>query len=151
MDFANIERLLGVQPSNINPETGVRYGVVALHSLEDWVWEEFWQNGTNETWEYAKREWLAENPNHDEDSEEFQEWNESWECDEQEYSLECDGMKLELSYLGGAPLVFVLQSPYISRARECSPCVPNAGDLDSKDADGVECYDLPADWYRTDS
>ena len=34
---------------NTNPETGFRYGVVALHSLQDWVFDEFFYNGTNLT------------------------------------------------------------------------------------------------------
>lgn len=28
----------------------------------------------------------------------------------------------------------------------CSPCVPNAGSLDSVNPNGYECYDVPADW-----
>lgn len=27
--------------ANIHPETGIRYGVVSLDSLQDWVFEEF--------------------------------------------------------------------------------------------------------------
>lgn len=57
-----------------------------------------------------------------------------------------DGVKYEISWLGGAPLLFVLKSPVISKAKLCSPCVPNAGDLDSLDEDGYECYGIPEYW-----
>ena len=36
----------------------------------------------------------------------------------------------QVSTLGGAPLLWVLQSPYVTPCCHCSPCVPNAGNLD---------------------
>lgn len=59
-----------------------------------------------------------------------------------------EGVEIEyaISHLGGAPLLWVFKSPIISKARLCSPCVPNAGDLDSLDDDGYECYGIPDDW-----
>jgi len=57
-----------------------------------------------------------------------------------------EGVKYEISWLGGAPLLFVLESPVISKAKLCSPCAPNAGDLDSLDEDGYECYGIPEYW-----
>jgi len=62
----------------------------------------------------------------------------------------CEGVRYEISWLGGAPLLWVLESPIISKARLCSPCCPNAGDLNSLDDDGYECYGIPADWYAKD-
>lgn len=62
----------------------------------------------------------------------------------------CEGVRYEISHLGGAPILWVLESPIISKARLCSPCCPNAGDLDSLDDDGYECYGIPADWYAKD-
>jgi len=59
----------------------------------------------------------------------------------------CEGVRYEISWLGGAPLLWVFESPVISKARLCSPCCPNAGDLNSLDDDGYECYGIPADWY----
>lgn len=57
-----------------------------------------------------------------------------------------EGVDYAISWLGGAPLLWVFESPIISKARLCSPCVPNAGDLDSLDEDGYECYGIPDDW-----
>ena len=100
---------------NTNPETGIPYGVVNLHSLADWVFDEFFHSGTNETAEQALTEWKAENPEAD-DADEQAFWD-SYECDEESYSLETQTtetgrpLKLGLSYLGGAPLVWVFESP----------------------------------------
>jgi hypothetical protein len=58
----------------------------------------------------------------------------------------CEGVRYEISHLGGAPLLWVLESPVISKARLCSPCCPNAADLDSLDDDGYECYGIPGYW-----
>lgn len=48
-----------------------------------------------------------------------------------------DDVDYLLDWLGGAPIVFVLNSPWYTRCSPCSPCLPNAGDLDSR-------YDLGA-------
>jgi hypothetical protein len=36
----------------------------------------------------------------------------------------------QVSSLGGAPLIWVLNSPYVTPCRQCSPCIRNAGNLD---------------------
>ena len=129
---------------NMNSETGIRYGVVALDSLEDWVWDEFFHQGTNETQEAVAKEYNVENMPEDEQ----QAFWDNYYADEEEYSLETDGMSLGLSYLGGAPLVYVFQSPHMTQARECSPCIPGAGNLDSQEVGSFDCYTLPQDWFR---
>lgn len=68
------------------------------------------------------------------------------QIDEPNIAGECEGVKYEITHLGGAGLVFVLHSPIISKARLGSPCVPNACDLSSLDDDGYECYGIPDDW-----
>ena len=138
--------------ANINPDTGIRYGVASLNSLAEWVWDEFFTNGTNLTAQQAeadfKRDFALENDREPSDDEEQEFWD-GYEADEECYELEADGMRLELSYLGGAAIVFVLESPHIGQARECSPCVPNAGDLDNRERGGFDCYSLPAEWFRS--
>ena len=75
--------------------------------------------------------------------------DENYEYQEPQAEFEYEGINVVFSYLGGAPLVIVTESPYIAIANLCSPCLPNAGDLDSKNPDGEECYDVPAEWYRS--
>jgi hypothetical protein len=80
--------------------------------------------------------------------------NDSLEFDEEEYDYETDGAKLHLGWLGGAPLIWVLDSPFVTYAPVCSPCVPNAGDLDNLSTDGttggVLCYCCPPDCFDTE-
>lgn len=73
-----------------------------------------------------------------------QEWNDRYEENEDTYRLEEDGYILETSSLG----LYVIKSPYWTKARLCSPCAPNAGDLDIPDEDGVKTYCLGAGWFE---
>lgn len=132
---------------NYNSETGIAYGVVSLNNLEDWVFEEFFNYGENLSYTAALTDWKNENP--DATDEDEQEFAESWLGEEDEYGLTTNDMKLGMSYLGGAPLVWVFESPHTTQARKCSPCIPGAGDLDNQEEDGdVTCYTLPADWFH---
>lgn len=114
---------------NIDQETGIRYGVVLLHHLEDSIIDRLMidENMTNAP---------------DFNLEDGFEWP-----DEPEYEGEYGGVKYQIFYLGGAPHLMVLHSPHIVKARLCSPCIPNAGDLDSLDDSGCDTYGVPADWY----
>lgn len=126
--------------SNVNPETGIRYGVVSLNSLAEWVFDEFFQSGVNLSYQAALDEWISEG--NDPDSEDFE-----YESDEDTYELETsDGLKLGLSTLGGAYNVWVLESPHTVRCGLCSPCCPNAGNLDSYGE--FVAYTLPPEWFR---
>jgi len=59
-------------------------------------------------------------------------YREHRDCDgEDTYEYQDGTMCYLLDYLGGAPLIWVTRSEYITWAAPCSPCVPNAGDLDS--------------------
>lgn len=131
---------------NVNLETGIAYGTVYLNTLAEWVFDEFLYQGTNESYAAALSEWQAENPNADED-----EFSDYYEGEEENYTLEIEGMKLGLSWLGGAPLVWVFESPHTTHVRPCSPCVPGAGDLNSPDPDGMVCYTLPPEWFGTEN
>lgn len=67
-------------------------------------------------WKYYADEWL--HPDFEDTSDHTFVW------------VEEDRFSYQLSELGGAPLIWVLNSPYVTPCRECSPCVPNAGNLD---------------------
>jgi len=125
--------------SNVNPDSGIRYGIVSLNSLAEWVFDEFFQFGRNLSYESALLEWVAEDG--DEDADEFE-----YESDEDTYELETpDGLKLGLSTLGGAYNVWVFESPYIANHAICSPCCPNAGDINTPG--DFPCYTLPPEWF----
>lgn len=72
-----------------------------------------------------------------------------------------EGVKYRIDWLGGSPLLWVIEGPVGYCDRLCSPCVPNAGDLDSgitydthlpagcrPERDAFECYVVPRDWLR---
>ncbi len=135
---------------NTNPQTGIRYGMISQNSLADWVMDEILQTGTNLSYESAWEEYKIE---HEltEDSEDIdehqQEFSDGYYEDDATYSATIDGISVQTSSLG----LWVFHSPTRVKARLCSPCVPNCGDLDNIDANGHECYGLPAEWlYTTD-
>ena len=147
--------------SNYNPESGVPYGVIACDSLDSDLVQELWYtHGTDLSYEAAVNEFreevraeLSESDN-DFDANEIEseidsrlEWEE-FQIDEPTIEGEYEGVKYHISWLGGAPLLWVFESPFVKPHAQCSPCVPGAGDLDSEG--DVLCYDVPDDWRRSD-
>ena len=139
---------------NINPETGIRYGVVSGNNIPELL-DHIQTNGRNLTYEAALEEFKAERSNNhcddddnDDDDDEF--FFDFYSDDIEEYLLEDEDSKLLLSGLGGAPLIWIMKSPNIVYVQSlCSPCVPNAADLDSgltTEDEGYECYGLPDEW-----
>lgn len=75
-----------------------------------------------------------------------------FDISEQVYKAKIDGMHLTLTSLGGAALVIVERSPKIVRAKFCSPCVPNAIDLEAlcNPPEGYEGYGIIDDWMDSE-
>jgi len=140
---------LSLAETNVNPITGIRYGMISLRSLHDEVWEEIMQNGTNLSYEEAWKEYKAENElteDHDDIEDHRQEFSDGYCGDEDIYEGVYEGVSYRTSSHFG---LWVFHSPHVSKARLCSPCVPNCGDLDSLVENGYECYDVPPDWRYT--
>lgn len=150
--------------TNINPETGIRYGCIYLNSLDPdtaaWLWDNAENLSEAEAYAELKSEIEVQVregcPDLDESEVEI-EVEKRLDCAAQYIEIEeptlagtCEGVRYEISWLGGAPLLWVLESPVISKAKLCSPCCPNAGDLNNLDDDGYECYGIPAGWYAKD-
>jgi hypothetical protein len=57
----------------------------------------------------------------------------------------CEPNGLALLYDTDSNYVTVLSSPLVALCAECSPCYPNAGDLDTQGCH--EAYALPLDWF----
>lgn len=92
------------------------------------------------------------------DEEEYADWYvdremEYWSCDEPTIEGLYEGVHYLISWLGGAPLVWITQGPVGYAVELCSPCVPNAANLDggfSAEQDDLhlyECYVPPRDWF----
>lgn len=176
--------------TNINSETGIRYGVILASSLHPEVLDRItWQEGRDLTWEQARddiRKELEHEANTIEDevmagmNEEGvtdQDWDatletrleaaferlgycgfedfidsqlddrtEDIQIEEPVYAFDVDGVQGKVTWLGGAQIVFVFESPVTGFFRLCSPCLPNAGDLNSPDTEGYVAYTVLADW-----
>ena len=158
--------------TNINPETGIRYGCVYLNSLDPdtaaWLWDDAENLSEAEAYAELKSEIerdadniedevriavserdysMLANDRYMEDEVEsaynrlgyddrddyidtrLERESGGIEIDEPILIGTCEGVRYEISWLGGAPLLWVLESPVISKAKLCSPCCPNAGDL----------------------
>ncbi len=195
---------IGTAISNVNPETGIRYGVASAQNYPDlydhitsagyslsyknWLDEIERSLGSLDTIDlsdpdevkseiesaiedYVPSYWLklhiddAVEAAMDTDSDEevstrvFNvldcDIGEAFESDGEEgYRLEDGDEIYELSYLGGAPLIWVIKSSRIVYTNSlCSPCCPNAADLDSgltNEDEGYECYGIPKEWEESD-
>jgi hypothetical protein len=153
--YAGIDYGLG--RTNRDLKTGIRYGVIAANSLASWIFDEM------------EAVYIARCP------ECYSELGEQWcdgdhcpTCSEETiepialttddvYGDEAEGwilepsdkrIKVEIGDLGGAMLIWVIESPFVTHASYCSPCVPGGGDLDSPNSAGPLTYCLPAEWFE---
>ena len=150
-------------------ENGIRYGVIAIQNLDPDVVEDLWYGygAVDLSYQAAMEELDAEIGREADrliETGELQAEDRDWyvdrETDKRRDDIQIDeptiegnyqGVHYQISWLGGAPLLWVLESPVISKAQPCSPCVPNAGNLDNLSDDGIECYGVPRDWRRDET
>jgi len=145
---------------NTNPETGIRYGIISSRSLNDDVVNEMYQVGKDVHFTDAQEE-ITEGLERvlgdfmSDDSIErvtklaIEEMSNDFNDDEPVYEGTLDGVNFRTTWLGGALLVYIFESPITTYAKLCSPCVPNCGDLDNLEAmcdGGYECYGVPDSW-----
>lgn len=150
--------------TNTNPETGIRYGIISANSLDPEVVHEIQSRGKSLHIEAASSEmedairsacgdYLSKSACDDLVDHAQDLLCNDFHDDEpvHEFDIECPGygrVKGQTTWLGGALMIFVFLSPFLAKAKLCSPCVPNAGDLDHLDEDGYECYGVPSDWLH---
>jgi len=142
--------------TNVNPETGVRYGIISANSLDPEVICDLQAVGRDVHWEARKQEIIdalqmeVDNGAEFEFDEELENRleRESYDFydDEPVHEFQRDGVRGRTTWLGGALLVFVFHSQWTTNARLCSPCVPGCCDLDSIDPNGYEGYDVNPEW-----
>ena len=156
--------------ANINLETQIPYGYISSNELDpDLVTELLYSHGLDlvylellvdmataegmpscvleepEKQKELAQDWLTEN-----EVEAFFELEESYEPEQLEVEGVYEGVRYRSSWLGGALNFFIFESPVTTyKATVCSPCVPNAGNLDKLDGE-YHCYDVPASWRRDD-
>lgn len=136
--------------NNINPKTGIAYGYIAAQALGSELVHEL-MDGTgaerfvNHSHAYFEAQYRREHELDDADELPDDAYD-VYEPYEDEVEGVIDGVHYASSWLGGALNFFILESPVTTdKARMASPCVPNAGILDTLDG-SVTSYDVPADW-----
>lgn len=158
--YAGIDYGLG--KANLDPNTGIRYGVIKISSLHEFIYDELELDYGNPTCPECGNE-VIDSP-HGKDY--FCE-----HCADQKNIIDADGEVNEDLYKDALkdvtfwsdqvspdePLgqyidddtysahdafdnscLFVTRSPYYTLAEFCSPCAPGAGDLDSPNEDGIK-------------
>lgn len=143
---------------NINPETGIRYGIIAANSLDPEIVSQIQMEGRDIYWEARlkeiREEVEADESIESEDREDEIEMRTERESDRfyndepiHEFNIDCPGYGRVIgstTRLGGALMVWIFKSPFTGAFALCSPCVPNCCDLNN--AGGYEGYDVPNDW-----
>lgn len=158
MAYAGIDYGLGT--SNIDTASGIRYGVIAMNSIN----LDYSSDFEPEYGEPHCPKCGAVVVSSDDASLPDADWNEGkdYACvacesvywsdavfpdESQGWSYDRDGYTLTDCLDND---IFVLQSPYFTYAQFCSPCVPGAGNLDtpiSAEDGGAKCYALGHDWF----
>lgn len=147
----------GLGKSNIDPKTGIRYGVISGGSF---LIDDLAPNYGNPTCPKCGGEvvetcesTMTDDPSARGTDYACENCHDTWRSDE------CFGDDpLSWGYTGEGYEItscldsdyMVLRSPYYTLAAFCSPCVPGAGNLDSPCADGVQCYALGPEWFDGD-
>jgi len=155
----------GMGKTNIDSETGIRYGVISQHSVGSWALQDMEYDYGPPTCPYCGGE-VIEISEYDEDTlEGFM--SEPYECDEY-VCISCERIFGGESAFGEAIGMYVdnadytvttcldsdlmvTRSPYFTYAEFCSPCVPGAGNLDQPDRAGPKTYCLGYDWFDEDN
>ena len=162
--------------ANINSETGIPYGVVNGNAVPNLL-DDIFSNGDSLSYAALKAELSgkiagaladaigdhchngAELVKRGVDCDEIVDslldsgLNDNIQFEEEDFSYADGEAKYLLGWLGGAPLVWVVDSPYLAYAPGCSPCVPNAGNLDDiagADECGTLCYCCPPDCFDSE-
>lgn len=148
---------------NINPKTGIAYGLISSNVLYPDVVDalmygpqakdlsyEAWLDDVRDkiSIEAAELGFVEGTTDHDWycDREEDMRTDFYPGTDETEVEGIYEGVEYTTCWLGGALNFWIFESPVTTdKARRASPCVPGAAILDT--LDGSECgYDVPADW-----
>lgn len=141
-------RMANGKIANYDEQTSIHYGVISQHSVVSEIWENFESvyeiecpscNMVSDQAECAICG--ADNESEFEflDEPSYQEWN-----GEKEYSIE---------YAESLSAFYVTRSPYYTYAAFCSPCAPNAGDLDAprENFEGIRAYCLDASFFENNN
>lgn len=148
---------------NQDPQTGVHYGVIHYNSLNPEALDDIFTQGENLSYKNALDEAKNSLKKAIEDAMEYhnkfaienvvnaaldaleENFGDSYHEDEDIYEYSKAGYIITNS--PSLCALFIIKSPYVTNCKYCSPCAPNAGDLDNPLDGGVETYCLELDWF----
>lgn len=139
----------GLGKTNVDNETGIRYGVIPAHTLEDWIWEEFEHDYGKPHCPACGSEIFSEpvtgNKDHycDECNQDFYS-EEVYPDSPVSIFLDKDGYQAEVDEYND---IFVFKSPYYTHAQYCSPCAPGACYLMNSTPEGDKAYCFNGEWF----
>lgn len=118
---------------NFDEKTGIRYGVISPHSISHNCDYDLYEgpNSTDPWYESGIEEIKNQHSGEPEESieEYIQEFSDHYE--NPDGSMDYSDTEYDLHVSGDNFGIFVMRSPYYTYCRDCSPCAPGAGDLDS--------------------
>ena len=146
-EYAGID--YGMGRTNIDPETGIRYGVISQHSIMPEAMEDMEPDYGLPTCPECG---IDVRESKEDESEDYfcpecgmSYWSEEVFPEEAlSFAYDKEGYKLTQCLDND---IFVTKSPYYTFAQYCSPCVPGAGNLDTPCQNGPKTYCLGHDWF----
>ena len=151
-NYAGID--YGHGKTNIDNETGIRYGIISVNSLVDWIYEEFEAVYTlccphcgNEL--LKDLSFSDKDNNGDgtfccphcqkiiEDGEQYGDEPDGWIYEKEGYQLE----------MNRSNKIVVTKSQFYTHAQFCSPCFPGGGHLENPCEEGPKTYCLGSEWF----
>ena len=134
--------------TNIDNDTGIRYGVVRINNLSTWVWDEL-EPQYHPSCPYCGSDIADDDydsmgficPHCEHDVTESDLWEDSPDC----YSYDGDDWKGFTTH--DNCYLFVTWSKTVTECQYCSPCYPGAGNIDTPIAGGVKTYGLPDEYF----
>ena len=100
--------------------------------IEEWVEKAYKDLGYDGREDYIQRR--------------IEEQMDNYYCEEPVTAFTYEGVKGQTTWLGGALLLWIFDSPYTGTFQLCSPCVPNACNLDQPENGGYAGYTVPTHW-----
>lgn len=157
----------GMGTTNRDPKTGIRYGVIPMHALSEWAYEDFEADYGDPTCPKCGNEAINvdDQPECNYVNREKYEYARGscgdYACDSCSYLFDGedafgdeplghildDGEYEAMMHSDGD--VFVIRSPYYTFAQFCSPCAPGACYLlNPTDKQGPKAFCLGHDWFE---
>jgi len=137
--------------TNIDIQTGIRYGVIPYIDLIEWALNEFTPEYGEAFCPECGGELLAESEESDNEytcsecAESFNDGHELGYTDNPSNILDDHEYTAALDEYGD---IFITESPYYTHAGLCSPCVPGAGHLRSIVEDGYKTFCFGNEWFK---